>query len=129
MPRQPRPSARSVEAEPAPPADAEGSRTADALAYGGGALVLGVRAGDAARRSDQLVVPFASRWGLVMGVLVLSLSLTAFAPFVQRLPNHFSVRAWLRMIWFTGFCASCVFAFAPGAWPAARGQWPLYTLI
>ncbi|WP_420625500.1 hypothetical protein [Candidatus Poriferisodalis sp.] len=40
MPPQPRPSARSVEAEPAPPADAEGSRTADALAYGGGALVL-----------------------------------------------------------------------------------------
>ncbi|WP_420445327.1 hypothetical protein [Candidatus Poriferisodalis sp.] len=40
MPRQPRPSARSVDASPAPPADAEGSRTADALAYGGGALVL-----------------------------------------------------------------------------------------
>ena len=30
---------------------------------------------------------------LVMGVLVLSLSFATFAPFVQRLPNHFSVRA------------------------------------
>ncbi|WP_420621922.1 hypothetical protein [Candidatus Poriferisodalis sp.] len=67
--------------------------------------------------------------GLVMGVLVLSLSFATFAPFVQRLPSHFSVRAWLRMIWFTGFCASCAFAFAPGAWPAAGGLWAVGVIV
>ncbi|WP_419921280.1 hypothetical protein [Candidatus Poriferisodalis sp.] len=209
---------RSVEAEPAPPADAEGSRTADALAYGGGALVLfgllalaftwlaslwgivallgiagvvalalcwatrrlrppavsDVLAGIAAISltlcvdtvfdASGVVVGPDMRWflvcvpamlvggaiswwfrsraagatvlggvdggpGLVMGVLVLSLSFATFAPFVQRLPNHFSVRAWLRMIWFTGFCASCAFAFAPGVWPVAGGLWAAGVIV
>ncbi|WP_423917818.1 hypothetical protein [Candidatus Poriferisodalis sp.] len=67
--------------------------------------------------------------GQAMGLVVLSLSCCTFAPFVQRLPNHFSVRGWLRMIWFTGFCASCAFAFAPGVWPAAGGLWAAGVLV
>ena len=49
---------RPVEADPAPPAHVEGSRTADALAYGGGALVL----------FELLALAFtwlASLWGIV----------------------------------------------------------------
>ncbi|WP_420445325.1 hypothetical protein [Candidatus Poriferisodalis sp.] len=33
------------------------------------------------------------------------------------------------MIWFTGFCASCAFAFAPGVWPAAGGLWAAGVIV
>ena len=33
------------------------------------------------------------------------------------------------MIWFTGFCASWAFSFAPGAWPAVGGLWAAGVIV